>query len=114
MSKLLRGRLPTVIGNQTVDSDTFNSTVRLLELSLNAFDPDATPQFTRTQRDELKFNAGDVIWNSTTNTLQVYSGNEWVSLSQGLPYETDPLEATAIVGSVQVVTEGSIVVSVGS
>jgi len=62
----------------------------------------------------LKFNAGDVIWNSTINTLQVYSGNEWVSLSQGLPYETDPLEATAIVGSVQVVTEGSIVVSVGS
>lgn len=114
MSKLLRGRLPTVIGRQAVDGDTFNSTVRLLELSLNSFDPDATSQFTRTQRDELKFNAGDVIWNTSINTLQVYSGNEWISLSQTLPYETDPLEATAIVGSVQVVTAGNIVVSVGS
>lgn len=112
MSKLLRGRLPTVIGNQAVDSDTFNSTVRLLELSLNAFDPDATPQFTRTQRDELKFNAGDVIWNSTINTLQVYSGNEWISLSKELPYETSSLEAVAEVGAVQVITNGAIVVNV--
>jgi hypothetical protein len=113
MSKVLQGRLPLVQNGTSVDSGTFNRTIRLLEISLDSIDLDATPQFTRTQRDELKFNAGDVIWNSSINTLQVYSGNEWVNLSQGLPYETDPLEATGQVGSVQVITNGDIVVSVG-
>ena len=46
--------------------------------------------------------------------LQVYDGDNWISLSQELPYTTDPLEATALVGSVQVITNGDIVVSVGS
>ena len=50
MSKLLQGRLPFAQGEQ-VDTGTFNRTVRLLELSLDSVDPDATPQFTAARRD---------------------------------------------------------------
>ncbi len=47
MSKLLKSRLPLINNGASVDGTTFNRTVRLLELSLDAFDPDSTPQFTR-------------------------------------------------------------------
>ena len=50
MSKLLQGALPFSQG-ETVRSETYNKSVRLLELSLGAVDPDATPQFTSTKRD---------------------------------------------------------------
>ena len=112
MSKLLQGRLPFAPMTQNVDGNTFNKAVRLLEISLDSFDPDATPQFTRTERDTLKFNAGDVIWNVSINNLQVYDGDKWVSLSAELPYTQDGLEATGLVGSVQVINKGSIVVNV--
>jgi hypothetical protein len=114
MSKILQGRLPFAQNGVSVDSGTFNRTIRLLELSLDSFDPDSTPQFSRKDRDTFKFNAGDVIWNTSINTLQVYDGDAWISLSQELPYATDPLEATGQVGAVQVITNGNIVVSVGS
>ena len=112
MSKLLQGRLPFAAG-QAVDSTTYNNAVRLLEISLDSVDPDSTPQFTNTKRDQLKFATGDLIWNLTLNLLQVYDGANWISLSQELPYTTDPLEAQGLVGSVQVINKGAIVVTVG-
>ena len=45
--------------------------------------------------------------------VQVYDGANWISLSQELPYTTDPLEAQGLVGSVQVINKGAIVVTVG-
>ena len=57
MSKLLKGRLPFAPMAQNVDGNTFNKAVRLLELSLDSFDPGSTPQFTGENRDKLKFNA---------------------------------------------------------
>ena len=50
MSKLLQSRLPFE-RNNVVEAGTFNRTVRLLELSLDSFDPDATPQFTASEID---------------------------------------------------------------
>ena len=50
MSKLLQGALPFSQG-ETVRSEIYNKSVRLLELSLGAVDPEATPQFTSTKRD---------------------------------------------------------------
>jgi|TARA_R100001463_G_scaffold35358_1_gene77093 hypothetical protein len=110
MSKLLQGRLPFVNANANVNGVTFNKAVRLLEISLDAFDPDATAQFTENKRDTLKFNAGDLIWNTTINALQVYDGDNWITLTSA----NLSLEAQGQVGSVQVVNEGAIVVSVGS
>jgi hypothetical protein len=112
MSKLLQGRLPFVANGDSVDGNTFNRTIRLLELSLDSFDPDATPQFVTTERDQLKFDAGALIWNPSVGRLQLYTGNEWVNLSDPLPYTTSSLEAKGQVGAVQVITNGSIVVNV--
>lgn len=38
------------------------------------------PRLTTTQRDALSFTNGLVIYNSTTNKLQVYAGGAWVDL----------------------------------
>ena len=107
MSKLLQGTLPFSQG-ETVRSETYNRSVRLLELSLGAVDPDATPQFTSARRDELNFRAGDIIWNTTEEVLQVYLGNSWQNIST---LSTSGLSATGSVGTVQVVTNGNITVA---
>ena len=107
MSKLLQGRLPFVVG-ENVPPETFNRTVRLLEISLDSFDPDSTPQFTAAELDEFKFQAGDVIWNTTVGSLQVYTGSAWVELSSP---STSGVSATGGIGTVQVITGGSIVVT---
>ena len=112
MSKLLQGRLPFAVDGDSVDGTTFNRTIRLLELSLDSFDPDATPQFVTSERDQLKFDAGALSWNPSVGRLQLYTGNEWVNLSDPLPYTVSKLEATGEIGVVQVVTNGSIVVNV--
>ena len=62
MARLLDGRLPLAMGKE-VTGDIYNRTVRILELNLGRFDPNSTPSFIVSTRDELKFNAGDVIWN---------------------------------------------------
>ena len=80
MSKLLQGRLPFET-DPVVAAGTYNKTVRLLELSLDAFDPDKTPQFTASELDEIKFQRGDIIWNSSVNNLQVWSGTELINIT---------------------------------
>ena len=107
MSKLLQGRLPFVVG-ENVPPETFNRTVRLLEISLDSFDPDSTPQFTAAELDELKFQAGDIIWNTTVEALQLYTGTAWGELSSPA---ISGLSATGGIGIVQVITGGSIVVT---
>ena len=107
MAKVLKGKLPTITC-PTVDSITFNQSMRLLELSLNGFDPTATPQYSAPLRDTLGFAVGDVIWNTTEGVLQVYLGNIWENISTP---STSGLSATGSVGTVQVVTNGNIVVA---
>tara|TARA_R110002020_G_C16185563_1_gene765157 strand:+ start:577 stop:909 length:333 start_codon:yes stop_codon:yes gene_type:complete len=107
MSKLLQGRLPFARGD-TVDTGTFNRTTRLLELSLDAFDPDSTPQFNTTDRNNRQFRAGDVIWNTSEEVLQVYTGNQWMNLSSA-----SSIGAVGSVGEVQVVcTQADVVITV--
>lgn len=107
MAKVLSGRLP-LVNQDPVDSGSFNRAMRLLELSLGAFDPTATPQYTSSNRDELSFAVGDIIWNTTEEVLQVYLGNSWQNISTS---STSGLSATGSVGTVQVVTNGNIVVT---
>ena len=113
MTKLLLSRLPLAVTPSTgpaVSAEIYNKTVRLLELSLDSFDPDTTLQFTASRRDELNFLVGTILWNTTESVLQVYVGEgSWENLS--VP-ETSGLSATASVGTVQVVTNGNIVVQV--
>ena len=95
MSKLLQGTLPFSQG-ETVRSETYNRSV------------DATPQFSSARRDELSFQAGSIIWNTTEEVLQVYLGNVWQNISTP---DTSGLSATGSVGTVQVINNGNIVVA---
>ena len=79
MSKLLTSRLPLAQGSE-ITSDTYNRLVRVLEINLGEFDPDNTRQINTTERDTLFFNPGTLIWNTSIDVLQVYTGEYWVYL----------------------------------
>ena len=111
MSKILQGRLPLAspYTNQFLDVNTFNKFVRILELSLDAIDFDATPQYTDEEIDQLQFPTGEVIWNLTQEVLQVWLGTRWEYLSTP---STSGLSATATLGTVQVIASGNITVEI--
>jgi len=81
MAKLLETKLPVAMGE--LSSDTFNRLVRVLELSLNRVDIDATLSVNETQRNINKFQAGDLIWNLSTSQLQLWTGATWVDIHAG-------------------------------
>jgi len=110
MAKLLATRLPQA-GNE-VDANVFNRLIRILELNLGTFDPNATPQFNDSQISTLAFNAGDVIWNTSIGVLQVYTGNRWVQLHA--PVSPQGYELQASVGSVTIKIAGDTTINLGS
>lgn len=110
MSKLIATRLPQSIGKE-VTSDTYNRLVRVLELNLGTFDPDNTRQINAQERDTLKFNKGSVIWNTSVEVLQVWTGFYWLDIGErliDLGYE-----ASALLGEVTVTTGGDVSINVG-
>ena len=107
MSKLLQTKLPVSIGE--ISSETFNRLVRVLELSLNRVDVDSTLAVNETQRNENKFNSGDIIWNLTSNQLQLWTGEKWVNLYSG--NETH-FQASAELGNVTVTLGGVVTIQI--
>ena len=79
MAKLLPTRLPLAEG-ENVSAELFNRLVRILEINLGAVDPDNTLQLSTAQRDKLNFNLGTLIFNTTTQVLQVFNGTEFIDL----------------------------------
>ena len=108
MGKLLETKLPVSIGE--VSSDTFNRLVRVLELSLNRVDVDSTLSVNETQRNENKFNNGDIIWNLSTNQLQLWNGQTWVDLYSG---NEKGIQAVGQIGNVTVATGGATSIELG-
>ncbi len=108
MGKLLETKLPISIGE--VSSDTFNRLVRVLELSLNKVDVDSTLSVNETQRNENKFNNGDVIWNLSTNQLQLWNGQTWVDLYSG---NEKGIQAVGQIGNITVATGGATLIELG-
>ncbi len=108
MGKLLETKLPISIGE--VSSETFNRLVRVLELSLNKVDVNSTLAVNETQRNENKFNKGDIIWNLTSNQLQVWTGEKWVNLYS--ENETN-FQASAELGNVTVTLGGVVTIQLG-
>ena len=107
MAKLLNTRLPLAVND--VDAPVFNRLVRILELNLDQFDPNSTPQFTDSQIVILNFNAVDVICNSSVGVLQVYTGNKWVDLHT--PVDPHGFEASAELGNIDIKTNGDITIT---
>ena len=111
MSKILQTQLPLAYGD-TTSVDVFNRLVRILEINLGSVDPDNTLQLSTTERDKLNFNIGTLIFNTTTEGLQVYNGHEFLDL--GTPANPQGYQAKALVGDVSVKTNGDITVNLGS
>ena len=110
MAKLLNSRLP--LAAASVDANTFNRLVRILEINLGQFDPGSTPQFNDSEITTLAFNTGDVIWNTSIGVLQVYTGNRWVQLHA--PVSPQGYELQASVGSVTIKIAGDTTINLGS
>ena len=108
MARLLETRLPLATEPE-VRSEIFNKLIRVLELNLGAYDTNATPAFIVSKRDQLKFNDGDVIWNLNESVLQVWTGDSWDIISTP---ETAGVSGTGTLGTLQVITAGSIDVAI--
>jgi len=111
VSKLIETRLP-ICGTPDVAPSDFNRLVRVLEINLNRFDPDATLQISTVTRDEGNFEEGSIIWNTTEGQLQAYTGNQWVALtpaSTPTKEATGGLQATSFLGEVTIGTNGNVV-----
>ena len=104
MGRLLETRLPNAT-NGEVDGALFNRLVRILQLNLETFDPNATPVFTVTLRDQNQFNAGDVIWNVSENALEVFNGKKWVNITSS---DATGVEATGALGKLSIANNGTI------
>ena len=87
MSKLLQTQLPIATG-EYVPASVFNRLIRILEINLGSVDPDNTIQLSTTERDSLNFNQGTLIFNTTTETLQVFDGTEFIDLTSHRTYLT--------------------------
>lgn len=111
IGRLLQTRLPYSYVGPSVPTNIYNRAMRLLEINLNAFNPINTPAFTSATRDLYRFTNGDLIWNLTENVLQIWTGKEWYNITT--PDPSSGLQAEGEVGTVQVITGGSIVVEVG-
>jgi|TARA_R110000823_G_scaffold195570_1_gene326827 hypothetical protein len=107
VAKLLNTKLP--IAFNEVKPDVYNKMIRTVELSLNKFDPSATPEFTETERNKHLFNAGDIIWNTTRKTIQYFDGTNWYNLSTE---EEVGLQGKAYVGEVTVTLDGNVTINV--
>ena len=106
MGKLLETKLPTAIGE--ISPETFNRLVRVLALSLNTVDIDATLNVNETQRNENKFQTGDLIWNLSTSQLQLWNGKQWIDIYTGTERG---VEGVSALGTLSVSTNGATTIS---
>tara|TARA_R110002167_G_scaffold119591_1_gene296938 strand:- start:767 stop:1126 length:360 start_codon:yes stop_codon:yes gene_type:complete len=110
MAKLLETKLPIATGDY-IPPETFNRMIRILELSLNRVDIDATVSAFQSQRDANSFGAGFILWNLTTSQLQLWTGTEWVNIYKG---DQPGVEGVSGLGTLSVSTNGNTVISLGS
>jgi hypothetical protein len=104
MSKLLPTQLP--LAQDEVTPAIFNRLIRLLEINLGAVNLDNTRQVSENELETLNFNPGSIIWNTTLEVLQVYTGSEWENI--GEPLVNDGLKATSALGKVTVTNNGAV------
>ena len=107
MAKILETRLPVAVGE--ISPETFNRLVRVLELSLNKVDVDSTLSVNEPQRNENKFQNGDVIWNLSTNQLQLWNGKQWVDVYVGTERG---VEGVTGLGELSVATNGATTIKI--
>jgi hypothetical protein len=108
MAKLLETKLPVATGDY-IPPDTFNRLARVLELSLNKVDIEATVSANQGQRDVSKFEAGFILWNLTTSQLQLWTGTKWVNIYEG---DQSGVEGVSGLGKLSVSTNGATTIKI--
>ena len=108
MAKLLPTNLP--LADNEVTPELFNRLVRVLELNLNKVDIGSTNNFTETQRNSTSFRTGDLIWNLSTNQIQLWTGEQWVDIYTGTEKGT---QGTPALGKVTVSLAGATTIPIG-
>ena len=101
MSKILPTRLP--FANGEVTPELYNRLIRILEINLNAIDPEQIPSLNDTEIDTIQFATGAIIFNTTRSIHQGFDGTRLRDLYSHQTYPTG-LGATMSVGSVTVTT----------
>ena len=109
MSRLLQTRLP-ISTTDTVESETYNRLVRVLEINLGEIDTDNVRQITTTDRDQVSFNEGSIVWNTDIGALQVYKGLYWENIST--PSTPSGFEAVGGVGKVTLKLNGATTITI--
>jgi|TARA_Y100000004_G_C8693867_1_gene318749 hypothetical protein len=104
MSKLLVTQLPQEM-EEVVSAGTYNRLVRILEINLGEFDPDNIRQIADSEKASLNFNPGSIVWNTNNESLEVWSGSYWLTLST--PQNDHGLSATGSVGEVTIKIAGA-------
>jgi hypothetical protein len=104
MSRLLVTRLPQET-EEVVSSGTYNRLIRVLELNLGEFDPDNIRQISDAEKTKLGFNTGSIVWNTNNESLEVWTGGNWLAFST--PQNNRGLEATAGVGKITIKIDGA-------
>ena len=61
------------------------------------------------QRNENKFQNGDVIWNLSTNQLQLWNGKQWVDIYVGTERG---VEGVTGLGELSVATNGATTIKI--
>ena len=107
MTKILETKLPTAIG--PLDPEIFNRLVRILELSLGSKDIDATQTVNENQSNLNSFNKGDIIYNLSTDQLQLWTGIQWIDLYVG---EEKGVQGNMALGKVSIKTNGATTVPI--
>lgn len=108
MSRLLQTRLPIEM-EEVVTPDTYNRLVRVLEINLGEFDTDNIRQIDDTTKNTANFNPGSLIWNTNNESLEVYSGSQWITITT--PKINKGLSATGSVGEVTLKIAGATSIS---
>tara|TARA_R110001583_G_scaffold187344_1_gene348612 strand:- start:31 stop:360 length:330 start_codon:yes stop_codon:yes gene_type:complete len=108
MSKLLATRLPIEM-EEVVNAETYNRLVRVLEINLGEFDPDNIRQIDDTTKNIANFNPGSLVWNTNNESLEVYSGSQWITITT--PKINKGLSATGSVGEVTLKIAGATSIS---
>ena len=104
MSRHIVTRLPQEV-EEVVSAQTYNRLIRVLEINLAEFDPDNTRQIEDTEKGEISFNAGSLVWNTNNETLEVWTGSKWLPLSTA--QNDHGLSATGSVGEVTLKLDGA-------
>tara|TARA_Y200000002_G_scaffold381346_1_gene395149 strand:- start:4897 stop:5223 length:327 start_codon:yes stop_codon:yes gene_type:complete len=107
MAKLLETKLPVAIG--PIDPALFNRLVRILELSLNKVNVGSTINVNESERNINQFNTGDVIWNLTTEQLQLWTGKQWSDIYLGTE---KGVQGTMSLGQISVSTGGNTTIKI--